>query len=76
MSTYILCGVKLSAFNIRRLLRLQICDFHPLTEVSEPPAGIQRTVLYVSHAFTEQSQHASQQDMRKNGLFFKNDFEF
>lgn len=31
----------------------QKCDFRPLTVLSEPPAGIQKTIPYVSCAFTE-----------------------
>lgn len=41
------------------------CDSCPLVVVSEPPAGIQTTVSYISRAFSEQSQHMSELDERK-----------
>lgn len=55
MSTHTWPGVKLTAFNISRLLRLQSTNviFVPQQCFQSPPAGIQKTILYISCAFTD-----------------------
>lgn len=68
MSSHTLLWCEAEWFQYQSVIKTaeQKWDFHPLTVVSKTPAGIQRTILYVSHKFTEQSHYISQRDKRKS----------
>lgn len=68
MSSRTLLWCEAECFQYQPVIKAaeQKWDFHPLTVVSKPPAGIQRTILYVSREFTEQSHYISQRDKRKS----------